>query len=156
MIIREHKPEDREEIEKCIFELQDEESGRMPHYWTPAEEATHPYYDYLIKRLAAERGKLFIAEENGHVVGFVAVLINKEDSPCVAPKEYAYIPDISVLKEFQGRGIGKELLRKAEKFAKESGMDFIHLDVTIGNSAIDFYKNQGWSEQGITMEKKLN
>ena len=155
MTIREYKQEDREAVEQCIFEFQKEEYQRLPHYWEPPEKATKPYVDYLIKNLEKDSGKLFVAEMDGKVVGIVAVSIDEEKSPCVALKKHGYISDIAVLKEYRGRGIGKELLKRAEEFTKESGFEFIHLDVTIDNPAVDFYHSQGWTDQGIRMEKKL-
>ena len=155
MNIREYQPEDREAIEKCVFELQDAENKRLPHYWMSAEEATHPYYDYLVKKIIAERGQIFVAEKSERVIGFIAVVTDKNDSPCVAIKKYAYIPDFAVLKEFQKMGVGKQLMDKAEQFARESGMKYIMLDVTYTNPAFDFYKKYGYREQGITMDKKI-
>ena len=47
MIIREHKPEDREAIEKCIAEFNKEERVYTPHFWVDYD-VSKTYFDYLI------------------------------------------------------------------------------------------------------------
>ncbi len=44
---------------------------------------------------------------------------------------------------YRKKGIGSELLNKAEKHAEETGCIFIHLD-TFSFQAIDFYKKSGY------------
>ena len=158
MIIREYKPEDREGIEKCIFELQAEEYERRPDYWELPEKAAKPYYDYLVESIKKQSGNIFVAEVDGVIAGMVAVQIITEDSPCVAAKNYAYIPDLSVRKEFRGTGLGKLLIEKAEEYAREYDRLSVQMHVAKGNPAHDFYHHLGYSDDDnfIRLEKKLS
>ena len=51
--------------------------------------------------------------------------------------------------------MGKELLNKAEWYTKEKGCEYISLDVTTGNPALDFYKHSGYREYSTNLKKKV-
>lgn len=156
MNIREYTLEDRDGIEKCIFELQKTEYSLAPDHLTEPEVALKSYFVFLSQRLKEHGGTIFVAENGGKVVGCVSVMIDTETSPCVAVKKFAYIPDLAVLEEFRNQGIGKMLIERAEQFGRDNGLDFIFLDVMAKNPAVDFYHKIGFIDQGLRMEKKLN
>jgi predicted GNAT family N-acyltransferase len=58
----------------------------------------------------------------------------------------AKIGRMAVLKSCRGRGIGKELLKRALKLARTSGVDHIYLHAQV--SVIGFYENFGFRPQG--------
>ncbi len=157
--IREYVPEDRAAVERCIFELQEDEAARQPDYWQkPAKALEDNYLDYLLKWIGKNSGKLFVAETDGVVVGFVAVVINdgKNESPCVKMKRLGYVTDFVVLRKYQKQGIGKWLLDVAEHYIKSQDCEYVSLDVSTGNSAFDFYKKVGYREYSTNMKKKLS
>jgi len=155
-MIREYKSEDREAIERCIFEFHEGERVINPHYWVSSENIAKPYFDYLTKKTTEGDGKIFVVEIDDKVVGYVAVRIETEDSPRVVQKKRGYVSNIVVLKDFQGKVLGGALLKRAEEFSKENSATYIYLDVTINKPAVGFYHNQGYIEQSVYMEKKLN
>ena len=54
---------------------------------------------------------------------------------------------ITVLKEFWGKGIGSELMKRLINFSKESGIESIYLDVRSDNyRAISLYEKFGFSK----------
>src|SRR3989344_7231873 len=152
MIVREYKPEDKEAIERCIFELQEEEYERQPEYWEkPFKALGENYFEYLLKWMKDGDGTLFVAEIEGEVAGYVAIAIDEgkessPSSPCIAMKRMGYIPDLVVLKKYHKQGVGKELLDKAEEYTKTKDCQYISLDVTTGNSALDFYYKHGYKD----------
>jgi len=157
--IREYTPVDREIVEQCIFELQEEESARQPEYWqTPEKALDDKYTDYLVKRVSRSSGKLLVAEIDGVVAGYVAVVLEdgKDSSPCVKMKRIGYIPDLVVLRKYQKQGIGKKLLDAAERYIKFQNCEYVSLDVTTGNPAFDFYKKFGYREYSTNLKKKLS
>lgn len=155
-MIREYKTEDREAVEKCLFELQEDEASRQPEHWeTPAKALMDAYLDYLLKRIDGNEGKLFVADVDGVVAGCIAVIIDTDTSPCVVVKRYGYVPDLAVLRAYQKQGLGKELLAAAEEYTRAHGCDYLSLDVTIGNPAADFYKKSGYREYTINLKKKV-
>jgi ribosomal protein S18 acetylase RimI-like enzyme len=54
------------------------------------------------------------------------------------------IQKIYVLPEFQGMGIGYELMKQAFDFAKENQMNSMTLQVNRNNKAVEFYKKFGF------------
>ena len=54
---------------------------------------------------------------------------------------------ITVLKEFWGKGVGSELMKRLLEFSKESGIESVYLDVRSDNDrAIALYKKFGFSK----------
>jgi GNAT superfamily N-acetyltransferase len=158
MTIREYKAEDREAVEKCLFQLQEEDYNRYPDFWVTAGEATPKYLPYLLEKIKG-KGELLVAEMDGHITGMISLLINDEKdnaSPCYKVKRSAYITDLVVLKKYQKKNIGQELIKSAESFAIKNGAEYIALDVQFGNSAVEFYHKQGFTERSMWMDKKLS
>ncbi len=156
MIIREYKPEDREQIEKCIFELQEGEHRLNPEDQAGGEVSS-AYYDYLVKWVSGNNGKIFVAETDGSVVGFVAIAINedKDPSPCSLINKFGYVTDLVVLPGNREKGVGEVLMQAAEKYTKECGVDYISLHLSKGNRAENFYKKLGYVEYTKNLKKKL-
>ena len=60
-----------------------------------------------------------------------------------------YLNALAVYPEFRNRGLGKELIRKAEALARDAGADRISLIVVSANEgACAFYRKLGFSEGG--------
>lgn len=66
---------------------------------------------------AGQNSRRFVAKENEHEVGFLAVDVIPEH-------EHFIIYEIYVLVSFRRRGIGMELLKAAENLARELGYDW--------------------------------
>jgi ribosomal protein S18 acetylase RimI-like enzyme len=154
--IRKYLPEDRPAVEKCSFELQEDEYKREPDYWGKPEEIVSPYIDYVLKTVEKSDGKIFVVETGGIVAGFIVVMISeKEDSPAVSLERFGYVMDLSVLREYQGRGLGNALMEKAEEYIRSKGLEWMQLDVTKDNPALNFYLKSGYREKSTRLEKKL-
>lgn len=67
-----------------------------------------------------------------------------------------HINQISVLKQYQGRGIAKRLIQELEKRAKEESIFIIDLSVSeINKNALEFYNKIGFQTERRNMIKKL-
>jgi ribosomal-protein-alanine N-acetyltransferase len=76
----------------------------------------------------------------GEVVGFAVASL-------VAPE--AELENIAVDPEVQRRGIGRQLLSQLVKHLRHAGIETLHLEVRISNSAaIGLYKSLGFNETG--------
>lgn len=87
--------------------------------------------------------ELFEAWDNGELIGLVACYMNDPDN------ERAFITNVSVFKEYQGRGVAIQLLNKT--ISKVTGKSFnkIKLDVQVDNQiAIALYKKFGFYLSG--------
>ncbi len=81
----------------------------------------------------------FVAEVKGHIVGYARMKINREQNRC-------YLESLYVLPEFQGKGIGMELLRTVERRAQQHGFSQIWLGVMEQNvPSLNWYKKLGFT-----------
>ena len=69
--IREYRPDDLREVERCLAELQD---FSKLIYEKVADGAVAPrYLQHLLTRCGETNGRIFVAESNGCVIGMVSV-----------------------------------------------------------------------------------
>ncbi len=99
---------------------------------------------YLRQLFASDQTATWVAEEEGHVAGFAAVRLRTDEEPGAA-----YIETIEVNPEWRGRGVGGELLRRAEGSAQSAGATMLWLHVDAENAvAIRLYQAHGYLLQG--------
>lgn len=71
-------------------------------------------------------------------------------------KERLHIAEIAVSDRYRGNGIGSQLLKKVETYAKDNGYREIDLLVTVSNiSALEFYKRAFYEEERYLMKKTI-
>jgi len=156
ILIREYVSEDRLAVEKCIFELQEDSYKAQPHFWAKPEGVLGLYLEKVLESKDKKEGKIFVGVLEGKTVGWAVVgIVNLDNAPDIVLKRYGYIPELSVMRDFHGRGVGRALLDKAEEYLRSKGITWIQLDVNKGNSALEFYKKCGYQERSIKLEKKL-
>ncbi len=81
-----------------------------------------------------------VAEINGSIVAYLSIEVHREQ------ENFIYLDDLSVSEKFRGHGIGTELIKTAERFAKEMGVSIITLHVEKSNqSALKLYRRLGYS-----------
>jgi N-acetylglutamate synthase-like GNAT family acetyltransferase len=87
----------------------------------------------------ADRTEFVVYEEAGMIIGVGAI-------------EETHLKTIYVLPAYQGKGIGRLILKNLEQIAKDNGVKHLELNSTV--NALNFYKRMGYQEQGfITIEK---
>lgn len=133
----------------CMLQRLDNETKYM--MFEPGERKTTE--EEMIKRIedTIKSGSLkLVAEEGERIVGFLGA--NKGAANRI--KHRAYIV-IGILKDYRGRGIGKQLFQKLDKWALENSISRLELTVMIHNeSAVALYKKMGFKVEGIK-EKSL-
>lgn len=83
-------------------------------------------------------------EAKTELIGFAVA-----EGPAVQGESAAYIQTLEVHPAFRGRGIGAELLVRAEESARASGARIISLHVDVDNTAaIHLYESRGYAHQG--------
>lgn len=111
--------------------------------------ANHSVAHY--EALLADPSKtILLAECDGHVVALSlvddAARLEGSDAPA-AKLEHLYVQE-----PFTGRGIGRDLLRQAEKAAAARGAERLWLTAWIGNPrALSFYPHCGYDDLGEVM-----
>ena len=114
--------------------------------------------EHLASEQAGGSGLLLVAEEQGKLVGFIRLKIERTpDNPLLQPRRYAKINDLGVSATHRRRGVGKMLMRAAEQWAAEQGMDEIELNVwEFNRAALAFYQSLGFETARRTMLKKIS
>jgi ribosomal protein S18 acetylase RimI-like enzyme len=100
--------------------------------------------DYL------KESKIYVATLDKKIVGFIIFKrIIWDDG------KHLFIDEVVVSKKFQGKGIGKVLMSKAEKESK--GCVLVELWTYKEAEACNFYKKLGYKEikDGVMMHKKI-
>lgn len=80
-----------------------------------------------------------IAMDNDRIVAFLSIEVHREE------KEFIYLDDFSVTKQYRGKGIGSSMMRIAESYAKEIHIPAICLHVEKSNAAaLRLYERLGY------------
>ena len=90
---------------------------------------------------------VYILEEKNKSIGYVTIRI------AGSMGEIGYL---TIIKRYQGRGLGKLLLNKALSLCKQMKCKKMHLSVRQNNiHAINLYKKHGFETAGINKRNKL-
>ena len=147
---------DRNGLRSCIVEMQDFEQSIEPMLPAGVNMAD-AYVELLVNRCSGTSGRVFVAEADQTVVGFVAVIARVDpDEPDEEATPYTYISDLVVLPAYRRRGIGSALLRQAEAYARERGMTLLRINVLAKNQvAGQLYRTLGFSDYRIQLAKRI-
>ncbi len=109
---------------------------------------------YIQSLLADESVALFVAQAQDDVVGLVHVLVREAPPiPILVPRRYAVVDNLVVRPGFRRQGIGRALMNRAERWARERGAQTIELNVyEFNQEAIDFYRQMDYE----TLSRKLS
>jgi diamine N-acetyltransferase len=102
--------------------------------------------------LLADAGvTILVAECAGHLIGFSQVRDGAGD-PQVPAAAASELRRLYVQEPFTGRGVGRDLLRQAEKSAAARGAEMLWLTAWEGNKrALQFYPRCGYEDLGATV-----
>jgi GNAT superfamily N-acetyltransferase len=97
--------------------------------------------------------RAFVATIDGQACGVISFYPDRDyftDHP------RAYVDNLVVTQESEGKGVGRALLDHVERWARAHGYREVVLDVFAGNQrAIAFYERQGYQPDHIRMAKPL-
>ena len=94
---------------------------------------------------------IFIAVCNENVVGFITVA-----RAMTIECDYIKINGIAVKENYQGQGIGSQLIHYVENYAKEHNIDLIVLNSSFSrDKAHMFYENLGFSRSSYSFRKNI-
>ncbi|HEY3782634.1 MAG TPA: GNAT family N-acetyltransferase [Fimbriimonadaceae bacterium] len=143
-------PEDVQEIiafRQAISDRLAEQFG--PGYWA-ARAGSEKQTLFEMRR-----STLFIARENGQIVGSLALTTRKpwsvDISYFTSAKKPLYLTAMAVIPDLQRKGLGRSLLVQAQELARNWPADAIRLDAYDAPAgAGDFYAKRGFTEVGRT------
>ena len=95
---------------------------------------------------------IFVAVYSENVIGFVAV-----EKAMAIECDYIKINGIAVKENYQGHGIGSQLISYAEHYAKEHNIDLIILNSSIQREkAHMFYEKLGFVKSSYSFRKRID
>jgi ribosomal protein S18 acetylase RimI-like enzyme len=156
VLIRQYDATDYSALRACVVELQAWERSFEPVL--PAPEAmADPYLAEVFTSCEQSSGRIFLAHEDGAVVGFVCVLAKMLSSADDLVGSYAYISDLVVRAAHRRRGVGRKLVARAESFARECGAKQLRVGVLVRNEASHaFYRAGGFRDYTVQLVKPLD
>ena len=107
---------------------------------------THFSYEQIESEVREQGSKFFIVKDNEEVAAYMKVNLDKAQTE-KGHSNTLEVQRIYVLKKYKGKGVGKLLMQKAIKIAKDIKLNYIWLGVWEHNlSAIRFYEKQGFKK----------
>lgn len=121
------------------------------------ESSKKPYNDKYTPKIALKeinefaKDELYIATNEKEIIGFIASNITTDN------RKKVYIRELWLRPIYQGKGIGKSLVRFIEEKYKKKGVNIIRLVTNRNAKAFGFYKKIKYKEyrELVFMEKKL-
>jgi len=131
------------------------ENSLLKEYEIKDENMEDSYSGFLKSNFESEDGAIFIAEENGEIIGYTLFFI-KDEIPIYKNKKIGYISDLYVKKDFRNKGISSKLKDKSIEWFKEKGIKFISAPLYPDNKfAHSLTKKWGFVDYKVEVRKKI-
>lgn len=150
--IREATVDDLPQLAALQVEINDVHVEALPHIFRSV--VADPQTEAFLRPLVEDEGTtLFVAEEAGHLAGFVAVrMVDAPDTPIHVPRRWVSLDTVVVAQAFRRRGIGAMLVEHVHAWAQAQGVDYVDLTVfEFNNAASAFYEKLGY----LTVSRRM-
>jgi len=112
--------------------------------FVPPARETRKFLTKFGQQLKVAGHQVFVAEINQKPVGFIYL---------IHEKNFVAIEEVDVMKRYQGRGIGKALVERAERMAKNKGAKYVATGTAINSEgkpwkAYGFWMHLGYKDAG--------
>jgi len=152
-VIREYTRQDITTVMEKKSMLTNSHAAIDPVYYAPSRNAEKEFKDYIEKRSNDSNFKIFIAEDDDILVGYVMGWIECRP-PIYHKRKVGYLSNIYIDETQQKNGIGKKLYLRIEKWFREKQVDFIEIRADARNhEAIESFKQYGFNELSIAFYK---
>ncbi|MFP3215339.1 MAG: GNAT family N-acetyltransferase [Candidatus Micrarchaeota archaeon] len=140
MKIRKLSYRDFNSLFELINEIYDENPSATWFAQKPSMEEVEALLGYKLAKLKDKDAVDYVALENDTVVGECEIIKDESNNGWLG---------IIVKKGFRGRGLGSTLLKKCIPEAKRLGIENIFAEVASTNSAIEFFKKNGFEIKSL-------
>jgi diamine N-acetyltransferase len=156
IIIRTATEKDYSGLIKLYDELNKMHVKALPHLFVKPSKRPQDMA-YIRDILKSKDAVLFIAKSGEETIGFIEASVKQPpDHPEAVQNSYAYVDDICVINEYRRTSVGKKLMEAVEKWAIDSGLNQIELNVwDFNKSAMAFFDRTGYKPLHHIMEKNL-
>ncbi len=117
------------------------------------------YTTDLLEKLKEQDGQIYVAENDGKMVGFIAGVVEKEseiEKLSHIPLKQGRVLDLFVEEEYRGSGVGKQLMARVEEYFRDKKCDTALIEVFGPNKkAKNFYEQLGYADRDYDLQKSL-
>jgi len=138
--IRKPSYRDFNSLFELINEIYDENPSATWFAQKPSIEEVEALLGYKLAKLEDKDAVDYVALENDTVVGECEIIKDESNNGWLG---------IIVKKGFRGKGLGSTLLKKCIREAKRLGIENIFAEVALTNSAIEFFKKNGFEIKSL-------
>lgn len=140
---------DIQELNNDLFKLEKENyDSTLIENW-PLSKDGEDYFTDLINN-----HYVLVALLDNEIVGYLAGSINEKGS--YEEIQYGELNNMLIKEKCRGYGIGKILINNFKDYCKENNIDNIKVTASYKNeSAIEFYKKNGFNEFDLTLTMKI-
>jgi ribosomal protein S18 acetylase RimI-like enzyme len=130
--------------------------SRFPS-WFQRPEGPARDEEYILRQIEEPDARLYIAEAEGQIVGFVSAFVRDTPSvPILVPRRFAFVDNLFVREDLRRAGIGRALMTQVEQWALAQEASEMELTVYEFNiDAIEFYRGLGYATTSRRMYKPL-
>ena len=140
MKIRKLSYRDFNDLFELISEIYDENPSATWFVQKPNIEEVEALLGYKLAKIEDRDAVDYVALENDIVVGECEIIKDGSNNGWLG---------IIVKKGFRGKGIGSILLRKCIRAARRLGIENVFAEVATTNSAIEFFKKNGFEIKSL-------
>ncbi|MGJ3262284.1 MAG: N-acetyltransferase family protein [Salinarimonas sp.] len=155
--IRTAGPADRETCIALIDALNAHEATLVDDRLT-TRAAAQAAYAAAVDKVARTKGRILLAEEEGHAIGLLVFVVD-EEHPYVREdvRRYGQVADLIVVEDARGRGVGRALLAQAEALTREAGLRRLAIGALAANAAaLDSYRRAGFADYLTILVKDVS
>ncbi|MGD0143379.1 MAG: GNAT family N-acetyltransferase [Rhizomicrobium sp.] len=157
MIIRDFDPaKDKAAALAFIMGSQHYEHRFEPDRRLDAEVAEE-FLPEILKRVAAQRGRIFVADEDGIAIGWAVFTVEQNMLYVVeAERTHGYIAELFVTETARSHGIGRALIAACETEARRQNLRQIMIGVlTKSTRTAEIYARAGYGPYSSELRKYL-
>ena len=110
-----------------VRQMSGDDVDEIARAFAPRNKRREQYVRYFEEQQAGERVTL-VAVSGGRVIGYTNVLW-RSDYPRFSESGIPEINDLNVIEQFQNQGVGRALIREAERAAAERGKSVVGIGV---------------------------
>lgn len=124
-------------------------------YWDVKRNAKSMYSKYFIKMIKSPNAVMFVAEDNGKIIGFTLGKIKKRP-PIFKIERVGQVNSTFVLEKYRKKGITKRLTNELFEWFKSKKIYNIELDVDNRNlTGLKVWKRLKFDRYLITKKRKI-
>ncbi|OLA65289.1 MAG: hypothetical protein BHW56_04610 [Acetobacter sp. 46_36] len=146
--------EDAKDIARLSYQVGKMHDEALPDYFKPTTEEEHLV---IVRKMMADDNMFLLkAVYDGKICGFICLFIQGTPRNGYVHSKIGYIYNFGVDEMCRGQGVGSLLLKKAEVFLRDRGVEAIELSVFCFNRrAIGFYERNGYQALEVNLQKVL-